>query len=507
MDGDDDWLADLPPAEDTAAPDARAEVERLAKLDRAEYEVARKPAAKRLGWRTSVLDREVEKLRPKETKAEEDDVAVIENLDTWADAVDGASLAEEVRDTLRAHVVFAAPGDADLATLWALGSYLMGEWRLWPRLLITSPTKQCGKSTLLEVLEAVTHRGLILSNAKPAGVFRAIEAWTPTLLLDEADTWMKQDEELAGILNSGHTRRTARVIRVQDVGGELKPTLFSTWCPMVIAGIGGQRDTLMSRSIIIGLRRKLPDETVARLPMDLHERSLRLRRQSLRWANDNAIRIGASVTEPPDCGNDRRRDNFTPLWRIAEALGEPWPGRIAAAYAVQSLGEDDDDEPAQVLILRDVLSIFDQKDAVRLAPTDIIGELSLMEDRPWADWKNGRPITVHGLARLLKAFKVKTTVQKDVGRPVRVYLHKEIEAASLPYAASSGGSETRNPVTSQQKQEVKPFSTRNREPEVTSTKLANPRKANDGYEVTGSAPPASDWRSNADDPSNPEAWT
>jgi putative DNA primase/helicase len=502
----DEWLRDIATEEDLGAEAARTEVARLARLDRATYETERRDSARRLKWRTVVLDREVEKLRTREPKADENNADTVETLDPWAYPVDGASLAEEVRTTLRAFVIFAAPGDADLAALWVLGSYLMDEWRLWPRLLITSPTKACGKSTLLEVLEALVHRGLILSNAKPAGVFRAIEAWEPTLLLDEADTWMKQDEELAGILNSGHTRRTARVIRVQDVGGELKPTLFSTWCSMVIAGIGGQRDTLMSRSIIIGLRRKLADETVARLPMDLHERCVRIRRQALRWAKDSRIGIDASEVEPPDCGNDRRRDNFTPLWRIAEALGEPWPGRIAAAYAAQFLGEDDDDEPAQVLILRDVLSIFDQKGAVRLAPNDIIGELSLMEDRPWADWKNGRPITVHGLARLLKAFKVKTTVQKDVGRPVRVYLRKDIEAASLPYTASSGGAGTRNPVTSQQKQEVSPFSTRNPEPEVTSLKQANLLKTRDGYEVTGFSPSLAEWTSRADDATDPDAW-
>jgi putative DNA primase/helicase len=325
---------------------------------------------------------------------------------------------------------------------------MMDTWRLWPRLLITSPTKACGKSTLLETLEAIVHRGLILSNAKSAGVFRAIEAWRPSLLLDEADTWMKQDEELAGILNSGHTRRTARVIRVVDVKGELTPTLFSTWCPMVIAGIGGQRDTLMSRSIVIGLRRKLASEAVERMPMDLHERLVRIRRQAARWAQVNHIAIGDSEVEPPECGNDRRRDNFTPLWRIAGALGGPWPERIAAAYASQAVAADEDDEPAHVLMLRDVLAIFDQKDAVELPPSEIIGELLLMEDRPWVDFKHGKPITVHGLARLLKAFKVRTNFRKFYGKSARVYLRKDIAAASEPYV-SEGGGETRDPVTSQ----------------------------------------------------------
>lgn len=135
---------------------------------------------------------------------DQDAATAIETIEIWPSRVDGGFLAEEIRDRLKAHVVFGASSDADCATLWIIGSYLMDDWRLWPRLLVTSPTKACGKSTLLETIDAMAHRGFIVSNASPAAIFRAIEAWKPTLLLDEADTWMKQNEELAGILNSGH---------------------------------------------------------------------------------------------------------------------------------------------------------------------------------------------------------------------------------------------------------------------------------------------------------------
>ena len=46
----------------TDAPEAQAEVERLAALSAAEYEGERKAAAKRLGWRATVLDGEVHAL-------------------------------------------------------------------------------------------------------------------------------------------------------------------------------------------------------------------------------------------------------------------------------------------------------------------------------------------------------------------------------------------------------------------------------------------------------------
>jgi len=484
MDGT-EW-DDLPKVEDLTAADAQAEVKRLAGLDPAAYETARKDAAARLGWRASVLDAEVQKARPRradDSQAEDDGASGIETLDPWPDPVDGASLAEEIRDRLRAHVVFGAAGDADAATIWIFGTYLMPVWRLWPRLMVTSPTKACGKSTLLEVLDAMVQRGFIAANASPAAVFRAIEAWAPTLLLDEADTWAVQNEELAGILNSGHTRRTARVIRVTEVRGEHLPVAFSTWCAMAIAGIGGQRDTLMSRSIVIGLRRRLPDEPVERLPFDLHPRLLRIRRQIARWADDAAMRIGAMEAEPPDCGDDRRRDNWTPLHRIAAALGGPWPDRIAAAYAAQAQAQDDDSEPAGVLMLRDMAEIFAARGADRIATSDIVAELLVLEDRPWMEWRNGRPISAQSVAKQMKPFGIKARVLKLGGTAARVYLRADIEAAAARYVPS-----TRNPVTMQQNQHVTPLSKRNPEPKVTPGNGHNPLNYNEGYEVTPETP-------------------
>jgi hypothetical protein len=412
------------------------ELARLAKLTPPEYEAERKAAARAAGVRLSYLDAEVQKLRPAAPAAfqEPSGGEIIEALDPWLHPVEGAALADQIRDTLRAYVIFGADGDADVATVWSLGSYLMDTWRLWPRLMITSPTKQCGKSTLLEVIDAVAHRGLIVSNIKAAGIFRAIEAWRPTLLMDEADTWMKADDEMAGILNSGHTRRTAKVLRVQEKNGELTPALFSTWSPMVIAGIGTQRDTLMSRSVIISLRRKLPTEMVARLPSDLNERSVDLRRQAARWATDNAITLAAMTIEPPECGNDRRRDNFTPVWRVAQLLGGAWPDRIASAYIASSHAAEDDDEPASVLMLRDLMEKFGaHRDATALPSCDLVFALIEMEERPWSDWRHGRPITAQSIAKLMKPFGVRPSNTRIRGQVVKAYHRADIHAAFVRY--------------------------------------------------------------------------
>ncbi len=412
---------------------AAARIAELAKLPLLQYELARDGEAKALGIRVAVLDREVDAKRPLDAGSDEADP--FEAVEPWDDAVNGAAVADEIRSMLLSHVIFGTAGDADTATLWVIGTYLMDRWRLWPRLMITSPTKACGKSTLLEVLEAVVSKGFIASNISAAGVFRAIEAWKPSLLLDEADTWMKDNLELAGILNSGHTKRTAKVVRVEDKGGVLTPTLFSTWTPIAFAGIGTQRDTLVSRSVIIGLRRKMPTETVARLPADLFTHSLRLRRQAARWANDNGITLAAMETEPPACGSDRRRDNFTPLHRIAKLLGGKWPDRLAAAYAMQAEARDDGDEPAGVMMLADLSAIFAEQGADRIQTADLVQSLIDLDERPWAEWRNGRPLASQSIAKLLRPFEVRPRNAKVSGQVLKSYYRADVDAAYQRYAS------------------------------------------------------------------------
>jgi len=41
--------------------------------------------------------------------------------------------------------------------------------------------------------------------------------WAPTVLVDEGDSFMDGKEELRGIINAGHTRDTATVVRVEKV--------------------------------------------------------------------------------------------------------------------------------------------------------------------------------------------------------------------------------------------------------------------------------------------------
>lgn len=420
---------------------APSEIARLAVLTPFEYEQERGAAAKRLGVRPSALDKLVKTQRS--TARAQDDVG-LESLSPWPKSVDGAEVAEDIRRSLLSHVVFSSPSDADAATLWIFGTFLMDIWPLWPKLLIRSPQKRCGKTTSLETIEGFAYRGMTTSNISSAALFRAVDAWHPTLLIDEADRFLKGDDALNGLLNAGHRRRAAFVTRVEEIDGQRVPRRFSVWGAQVIATIGRQAGTLEDRSVTVDLRRKLRSDRVRKLPLDHFERSLSHRRKLLRWTEDNASALKLSASEPPPCGNDRAQDNWTPLWRIAEAIGGDWPARARTAYLVKA-EHGEDDESVAVELLKDIASIIARATKSRI-PTDVLlTALNDLDDRPWRELGNDDGMTAHALARHLKPFGATPRQYRDGPWSGKGYDRAQLEDAIRRYCGSVTPAEIETP--------------------------------------------------------------
>jgi putative DNA primase/helicase len=236
-----------------------AEVERLAKLSILQYEQERKDAAERLNVRASVLDKLVEAERAKSGAGEDKlqgHAISFPEPEPWLEPVAGAKLLDEIAKAIRRHVVL--PDHAcDTCALWVLHTYLLDCFLVSPRLCIRSPMKGWGKTTLEDVLGRMVLRPLPTANVTPAAIFRVVEACRPTLLIDEADTFVSQNDELRSVLNSGH-RKGGSVLRT--VGDDHEPRSFATYSGCVISLIGILPDTLHDRSVVVDLKRKLPSE-------------------------------------------------------------------------------------------------------------------------------------------------------------------------------------------------------------------------------------------------------
>ena len=204
------------------------------------------------------LDRLVLAAAPGENSADGHRVLFPE-LDPWPEAVDGAALLDDLAK-VAARYVGMAKADIRALALWVVFTYAIYHVSIAPYLAVTSPDKRCGKTTLLGLLARLVRRPLSTSNLTAAALFRSVDLWEPTLLIDESDTFLRNSDELRGVLNSGHTRLSAYVLRT--TGDTHEPRRFSTWCAKAIAIIGELPGTLADRAIEIPLKRKLPGEKV-----------------------------------------------------------------------------------------------------------------------------------------------------------------------------------------------------------------------------------------------------
>jgi hypothetical protein len=290
----------------------------------------------------------------------------------------------------------------------------------------------------LNILSHLVPRPLPASAISSAALFRTIEATTPTLCLDEFENIEKENPEFRGVVNSGHLRRFANVVRT--VGDDFAPRTFSTWCPMVIALIGKPWDTLRDRSIEITLTRRLKSELVDRWTEVRVDPALAdLRRQAARFAADNAITLQGWDGYVPEALHDRAADNWRPLLAIADIVGGDWPKRARDAALTLSGGGAVEDEDAKVQFLTDMRALFDNRGPAcdRLKTADILVELNELEERPWPEWgKQGKGLTPSSLARLAKPFGGRPKTMK-FPEAAKGYERKSFEDAFNRYLPSS----------------------------------------------------------------------
>lgn len=403
---------------------------RLAALTMADYDRVRESEAAGRGIRAGTLDTEVKRRRQQDVKPDSDAgrAFTLDAPEPWPDPVDGAKLLTELADSVSSHLVLPT-GAADAVALWVVHSHAHDAAQVSPIAAITSPTYGCGKTTLLEWMGLVVPKPLPASNITTAALFRIVERWRPTMLVDEADTFLGASDDLRGIINSGHNRVSAFVIRT--VGEDHEPRAFSTWAPKAIAMIGKMHPTLISRSITIELRRKGAGETVEPLRQSHRAELDVVRRKAARWAADNHDYLRHAEPEMPAGLVNRGADNWLALLAIADAAGGDWPQRARKAAKTLSLNRRD--ESYSAVLLDDLRAIFAEREANRLASTEIVAALTAMDDRPWPEWRDGRPLTARQLAKLLEPFGIRPGARRDGKDVFKGYLLESFADAFARY--------------------------------------------------------------------------
>lgn len=343
------------------------------------------------------------------------------------DPDDAAVLLDDVEDFLATYIAFPSEHARVAVTLWAAHAHLLNAADNTPRLALLSPEPGSGKTRVLEVLELLVPAPMHVLSASPAAIFRTIDSATPTLLFDEVDAIFgrrgKDDsnEDLRALLNAGH-RRGATIPRC--VGPSHEVRLFPVHAAVALAGLGDLPDTLMSRSVVVRMRRRAPGETIRPFRHRLaRPAGNALRARLAAWAGtvEDAVR-DAWPTMPADV-TDRPADVWEPLLAVADAAEGRWPERARTACVSLTRANVARDASLGVRLLVDLRTVFG--DADRLATEDILGRLCALDEAPWADLR-GRPLDPRGLARRLGAYDVSSTQLKVDGQKVRGYRREDL---------------------------------------------------------------------------------
>lgn len=348
----------------------------------------------------------------------------------------GAELLDSVRDFLRRFVAFPSQAALDAVTLWAAMTYFAVYLYAAPRLALLSPEPGSGKTRVLEVLALLTRRPMLAVSASPATIFRTLTIEMRTLLFDEVDAiWTKRgkdsdsNEDLRALLNSGY-KRGAVIPRC--VGPRHEVQNFVVYSPAALAGLGDLPDTLMSRSIIVRMRKRLRSEPVEPFRSRVHEpQALPVAQQLEEWAEQVGEEVGNAWPELPPGVVDRPAELWEPLIAVADAAGGHWPATARAACVELLKVAEDREVSLGVRLLVDLRTVFSDSDAMTTA--DILEALQGLEEAPWGDLY-GKPLQARGLARMLRQYEVKSTKVKVAGKSLQGYRREDMWEAWERYA-------------------------------------------------------------------------
>ena len=328
------------------------------------------------------------------------------------------------------------PHEQMAIALWVLHTHVYLNFSHSPRLALLSPTSGCGKSTVFALFGHLTPRPKITTDITPAAIFRLINDWEPTLMLDEMDNADLRGRKLRAIVNAGHSRSGGTVDRAS---GE-----YQVFGPMALAAIGHVLPIpLMKRCIVIDLQRS-PKRMPSADDMDGDPMLPYVLFRIKKWTQDTTLNSNPKL---PDYSINRTADNWRSLIAIGDSFGPEWSHKVRdVAEKIAHSYRDDD---AAVTLLRDIKLIVDSEKLDPIFTAELLSKLHALEggDMTWSEWRgpkddrSPRKLTANDLGGphgLLGRFGIKSHSQWTAGgrkerRGGKGYRREQFELAWARY--------------------------------------------------------------------------
>jgi hypothetical protein len=327
----------------------------------------------------------------------------------------GPELLNEVERFLARFIAYPTEAARVAHTLWVAHAHRMDAWDSTPRIAFLSPEPGSGKSRALEVTELLVPRPVHAVNTSPSYLFRKVsdKDGAPTLLYDEIDTVFgpraKDNEDVRGMLNAGHRKGAVAgrcIVRGNTVATEELPA----YCAVALAGLNDLPDTIMTRSIVVRMRRRSPGEPVEPFRHREHAPQGKALRDAL--SSWSAVIQAGEWPEMPEQITDRNADVWEALLAVAEAAGGQWPARACFA-AVTLVTDVTDSQPSLgVQLLMDLRTLFERSGKSKLSTDTILASLNDMEEAPWQSIR-GKPLDARGLSSRLGRYGVRSKTVRD----------------------------------------------------------------------------------------------
>lgn len=367
----------------------------------------------------------------------------------WMSSVSGEVLLDALHDTVRTYVI-ADDCYVTAMVLWIVHTYCYHQFHYSPLLLINAPERACGKSVALGLIAELAHSPFESANITVAALFRIIEMYGPTVLIDEADTFLESNPEMAGILNKGYEHRGV-VVRVETIGDRLQPVPYRVFGPKAIAGIAMERrlaDATLSRCVRVQMRRKVQGETVQRLRSANREGFGHMRSQMHRFVKDSLEELAKGHTDMPSELSDREQDNWEPLFTVARCAGPRWLAKAREA-ALSIKGSTEEPQSMSNNLLADIREVLPQRQGLYIPSAKLLELLTNDPEMGWSTYNRGSPLTVRQLAKSLGAYGIRSkTVRMPSGLTPKGYEIREFDEVFKRYLSPQNPSDlTQGEVT------------------------------------------------------------
>jgi len=325
---------------------------------------------------------------------------------------DGPDLLDRVHAFFLRFVRLPSESASVAVVLWATHAHLMDAWESTPRLAFLSAEPGSGKSRAMEITALLVPLALKSDNASTASLIRAMNdpAGTPTFFIDEIDAKYgpaaKGDEDLRSMINAGH-QRSGCFLRCEKKGETWIPVRRHAYAAIAMAGIGDLPDTILTRSVIVRMRKRAPDEEVENYRQRDHKLlGHTLRDELAAWAETIADEAARCRPVLPDGIADRNADVWEPLIAVADLVGGPWPSRAReAALQLLAAAKSGTQPSPGVQLLADIHKCFRNED--RLTTQELLKRLLEDEEAPWGDFR-GRKLDPRRLSELLRPYGIRS---------------------------------------------------------------------------------------------------